>query len=776
MRNIPDYPTDTDSLEPISRISHGGKDREIHSLSLTRELPSSVHAQVAGLGGITQADGSVDWAAEQDVVESYPTAFNRQGNWPPRTRDSITVDFGYGTITGDLLARALTGFIKDSSGDANEGHSSGVVDPIARLSNRVNLPPLQSVMPPVEDGGEYRHIGLYPTFFTDVAARAARFFSTPAVSESCVFSAPLMGSAWPERGAVIATGRPGSTNSGGQSWSLTPWGMGVANAELTYAPAGDARLIRAMELTAMFSGTGTTQLRISWSFSELKLRCAGSEVQIVHFTGSSDVVVASLPFTDGMVYSARVQPISGELAITLRDATGRQASGSRPRSSDMTDQPSSIRVLSSTPGALIGGAQVSFPSTSWTAVGYTRSAFIGRAAHNQSLTASPPVQNTTARSLLDDQARAELAAAWLDEDGHLQWRNRNELVNGSSVAKLTTTDHVHSLPWEEDFTGVSSKVEVTGRKPEVVSRRRYASLEVWRSNYGKVDANGADEPMEELLHPGTDEDWIMVDTSFNPTVGEVNQLRGSNAVLYYFFEIGERGQGGYSWSEGIRPDWVNARLEFIDHRTYKLTTTVPQISAGGWSEYEFSLKIPGSQQAYNNVLNPQWASSLDGASFPIIRAKATTGWIDVMYSANSGVWDAPVLSHDVGWFVQDPAAVQAIADLLAVATTAPRPFLSDISIIPDPRLQRGDVITLSDPEITGVEFRCLIVGIKDTLTEGGEWSQSLTLRILDYIRISTTLGELDQAWVGQLLSALDAARTGETLAELDAQPLKGAPA
>ncbi|MDN4611958.1 hypothetical protein [Arthrobacter burdickii] len=772
MRSIPGWPTNTDVLEPVVRVVHGGLDREVESLSLSRELPSSMHAQVRGVGGITQTTGSVTWSARSDVAEAQPTAFGRIGNWPPKVRGAVGVYAGYRTATGDLLAKQLTGFISGSSGDPQEPTSSKLVDPIARLSRTVNLPPLLNNMPPLTEGGPWRGVGLYPTFFTDKAARAGGFNSTPGMTSGCVFSAPLMGSAWPERGTLFTGLRFTDRNNANARWHESPWGMAVSDCLLTYTPWSNSGLDVPMEISALATAPpfiGRTYVAARWGESEIRLNYNGSRAYGM-VNGSVVCEIAVLP--EGGVHTLRVVPSGSSVTLILRDSTGREVSATTAMPAGATSPLGEVWVVSEEPNAMIGGAQVSFPSTAWSAVSYTRSAFITPPAHYASLRASPPIQDVPARKLLDEQSTAELAALWIDGDGYLHWVNRNKLLSGSPATTLTSKDHLKSLPWEEDFAAVASMVEVTSRQAEAINQFKYPRQEVWRSNYSKADANGT-EVFEELLHPDADEDWIMVDASFNNDYADAHDMRGSDVALYYFMEKGDQSEGTYSAVEGYDRAWAGATLQFIDHRTYKLTTTVYAVSAAAWDQYEFSLKIPSEHQSPSGG---GWAANLGGMNFPVIRSFAKVMWTDRTYKATAGVWDAPVLTHDVGWWVQDPGACQAIADLLASETTTPRPVLNGVSIVPDARLERGDIVTLSDPDVTGIEFRCLVVGIDDTFRSGPlQWEQSCSFRVLDYTLVSTTLGDLDTVWAGQLLSALDTARANETLAQFDAQPLKGAP-
>lgn len=729
MRNIPGYPADTDVLEPVARVVHRGVDREVSGLSLSRELPSSFHEQVRGIGGITQATGSVDWSARSDVVESHPTGFNRVGNWPPRTRDTVDVFTGYRTATGDLLAKQLTGFVSKSSGDPLEGFGSGLVDLIARLDRKVNLPPLLPIMPPLVQGGDWRGIGLYPTFFTDFAARAGRFYSTPPMSTNCVFSAPLMGSAWPERGTLV-TGRTFSNMTLSPAvWQETPWGMGCSDAYLVYSPSGTTTLNRPMEITAMTPPApfaGWSYIAAVWGSSNIQLRFTDG-IAAGQING---ITAVSLSYVEGNIFTLRVVPSGGTMTLTLRDAAGREATTSTAILSGSGNSMTEVRVASETAGALIGGAQVAFPPTAWVAVNYERTAFITPAAHNATLRASPAIIDKSARSILEEQSTAELAALWFDGDGNLQWKNRDRLVSDAPVLTLTSKDHLLSLPWEEDFAGVASRVEVKSRIAAAVTQFKHPRVEVWRSNYGDVELDGT-EVFEEVLHPDADEDWIMVDTSFNNDFADNRAQRGSDVRVYYLVYNGEPGETGVSGAEGTRSDYAIATLEFMDHRTYKLTTRVLEVSKAGYAEYEFSLKIPSKQQIDTGLDAQPWRAGDGGESFPVVRAFGKVRWADITTVADAGVWDAPVLTHDVGWYVQDPGALFSIANLVATNTTTPRSFLRGVSIVPDARLQLGDIVTLSDPDLTGISYRCLVVGLEDSFTSAPTtWEQTCNFRVL----------------------------------------------
>lgn len=539
-----------------------------------------------------------------------------------------------------------------------------------------------------------------------------------------------MGSAWPERGTLVTGLRFTNRDDATAIWQETPWGMGVGDAYLSYRPSGSTVLDRTMEITAMTPGSpGEPRAYVAARWGEADVRMSFRSNGVYGMVNGA--VACFIPYIDGNVFTLRVVPSGSLLHLTVRDSTGREASGTAPTPDEVRQGMTEVVVASEAAESLIGGVQVAFPSTAWASLSYVRSAFITPAAFNASLAASPPIQDVAARKLLEDQSTAELAAMWIDGDGFLHWVNRNRLLAGSPVATLTSKDHLLSLPWEEDFAAVSSVVKVTNRQPEAVLSSKYPQHEVWRSNYSSVSADGTDEVLEELIHPDGDDDWIMVDTAFDNDYADANNMRGSDVAVYYFFENDVApGSPGYLSSEGYQRSWVTASLKFIDHRTYKLTTQVFGVSTAGWKEYEFSLKIPSEHQSLSKG---NWPANLGGMNFPVIRAHGKVMWIDTTYTADSGAWDAPVLTHDVGWWVQNAEACQAIADLLAAQTTTPRPYLSGVNIVPDARLERGDIVTLRDTHLTGVEFRCLVVGIRDSFSANpAKWTQSCDFRVLEH--------------------------------------------
>src|SRR5690606_791697 len=74
-------------------------------------------------------------------------------------------------------------------------------------------------------------------------------------------------------------------------------------------------------------------------------------------------------------------------------------------------------------------------------------------------------------------------------------------------------------------------------------------------------------------------------------------------------------------------------------------------------------------------------------------------------------------------------------------TTKPLPTITGLSIVPDPRLQLGDRITISSPDFMGVSLNALIVGVDSSF--GGSYEQSLTVRVTGATSTFTTYAEFN---------------------------------
>src|SRR5699024_10065701 len=81
---------------------------------------------------------------------------------------------------------------------------------------------------------------------------------------------------------------------------------------------------------------------------------------------------------------------------------------------------------------------------------------------------------------------------------------------------------------------------------------------------------------------------------------------------------------------------------------------------------------------------------------PVVRGYARVIWIDrKTHGATNTTVILPKLQHDAGWWVQG-GAVQRLADHLSAKYSAPVVTIKGLEIVPDQRIEIGDVLTLND--------------------------------------------------------------------------------
>lgn len=759
MQTVTGYPTDLTSAEPTVAVTHNGVTRDVVSVSVDRELPSEMPEQVSGGSGITAATGSIVWANSElsKAVTTHPWV---SGAFPPKTYDTVTVSAGYKGVN----ARLLTGVVDGASGSLLDGVvSSPVVDGTDRLNTPVSIEPLLAVMPPVNSGDDYRYIGITPTYFTDRVLRACGFFSTPPQEQGCVFSVPLMGSAWPERGALRSSRAVDVVGS--PSWLEVPWGQAAFSVDASYSgaftPTYTGKLDQNMQVTAcidpgnQFAGTAAGTLTVWWDTDYVRLAFDGNgNVVGRQKIGATVTDIVSMPIQSGRVFTLRVST-GGEWRIRCSD--GREVVGgivALPSNLQSTTPLTSVQVYSGHQAKYpMGGVQVCFTSV-FAAVNHVRNTSLTPAAHRFSLNASPAIENRNALDLLKEQAGAECAAMWLDEYGTFTWVNRDRLTpSGPVVETINAASKIEDLDWEHNFGSVRSKVVVMHRLAGI-SRSKWVNLVAFQ---GSGESMESGQQSVEFITAPSDTDWVVLDSTLE-RVGDSGTTGSFN-------------RGWASFSGGTVTDGTTDTLasqsdiqfttERLGFSTVKLTTSAGSLPSGSTLE----LRMPGAVSG----IWPRWANE----KLPIIRASAITSWVDqTVTGVNLGPVDAPVLEHDAGWWVH-PDDVQRLADWLSAQVMAPRPAIRSLSVIPDDRRQLGDIVQV---EFDNVSLRCLTVGISNSTSMSGNAvskDQSLTLRVITEV-VGTTYGELDAAYSTDSYNQFDAAWSAETYNTLDSDPLRKA--
>lgn len=759
MQSIAGYPTDLTVTEPGALVTVNGVPLDVESVSVTRELSSSLPAQVTSASGITAATGSIEWNVGEDVANR--SAHPWDGNeFPPKPSDEVVVFMGY----GDVMARQLTGVIDSSNGSIAEGDvSSSVVDPIDKLNQPISFPAHLSVMPPHEENGPFLLVNNSPIFTTDRVLRACGFNATPPVDTGCILSVPLMGSAWPEVGRVDSASQQGFP-AFPPSFNASHWGLAANSIEASYTPDlsnwPTGRLDKNLQITVkvrnVTSSDGTTAIRAWWGVTRVTLAItADRKIQAVGYDGTTAVTVAEMSTAAAWsadVFTLRVTPAG---AFTIYASNGATATGAYTLPSTMTTT-NLTRVQITGPhltGPHIGGVQVGFSTApTWTR---PQTATLTPSASNLGLPAFPRIDGRNALAVLKEQAEAECASIWIDEFGVFRWVNRNQLTTAAPVATLTALEDLLDVGWESDASGVRSRVVLKYRQA-AISRSDVSNMLAWQGGGGSMD--GAQTNVQ-FAEPAADVDWIDVD--------EAPQLTADGTWLDRF------NWGHGSWVGGIEESdtaesWAQlanagfgATLEKLGLFAYQITTTAGTPSAGRTIE----LRTP--TKAYSAGLR----SSKAEMNLPILRAKAVVEWTDrTLTGAVFGPVNAAALEHEVGPWVQDAAALQAVADWLGEQVSAPRPVLRDVRVIPDFRRQLGDVVWVEDPENMRIRLRLLITKIGTTVAPGSA-EQTISGRILEVQSYGPTNNQLDAHAAAFTNSGFDTLWADATNAQLDADPL-----
>lgn len=767
MRNV-SLPSANDVTTPQSVVAWDGRTGDATGVSITSEIPSHLPDQVTGVGGIMASTGSADWAFGTDVSDTSETPWTAT---TPEPGDPITIDLG----RDDVLSRVFTGMVDDSGGSASGGvSSSGIIDRIHSLDRAVTIPPLARIMPPPTTDGSTtpRHIGLVGSYLVDRVLRDCGYYATPPLGARCVFSAPLTGSTWPERGGLVRSHRAGT-------WREQPYFSNAWNSPLgyrlyaEYEPQLDGYhaegdLSRPMEIVLSAGNTQEDSCRIEcvWgNGAAIAVGLTSGKSVTVQFTYPTDTSTRTMVFSATTAeigswrhISVRFEPNGDKTAsITVRTNFGRSKRLGRASLPWWTEHTPMKKITVDLRGNVVGGLQVLFPASPSGLEAYTPTANITSQSTLASLNGSPAIVSRPAIELLKEWSEQECAAVWLDEDGVFQWRNRDAFVSGNVVWEGNSLDNLMDYEWFHSADGTRAAAIV--HYQEVAQQRSNKSrLIVWQ---GSGQTMEPDDEIEEFISPPNDEAWISVDATpqvFTGTAGgfAFNNGRGSWVGYTAYDKDGKV----HASSDNVG---YNAITRALGPNTWKITQTwAGHVPAG---VDHIKLTTP----AETSALFSSWKDQ----NLPILRAQAKLMFGDAVQRATvSGApkW-AGDLNHDAGWWIQDESQARALAYWLAQQTAKPLPVVDEVRISPDARLQRGDKIRVTDHHRTGVSIVGVITKIQHRVSSGRH-EMVLRLLVTQVTADRPTLGEYDAVFSGATLEARDAMWGASTLAQFDAEPLK----
>lgn len=335
----------------------------------------------------------------------------------------------------------------------------------------------------------------------------------------------------------------------------------------------------------------------------------------------------------------------------------------------------------------------------------------------------------TGKEVLQQLAAAELGAFWINEEGRAVFRSRSDLRAPEERA-IQVRSEVSLLDpgnWTTNIDQTRSAVEIPVAFPRVLIAPT-SWIELWQAeDVFTVHAGETLDITVRLDAPGGGIPGVL--WASGVTGGcwmELNRARDGSGTRI----MPNQGNAGRVFPLG--PD----RVRVIWH-----------------NPYPYALHFVNGDGDPAFVLSGRWTVQ-EGSELEVREETGAKGTI---------------LSLDANTWRQDLLDAQSLARWLSEEVAAPRPFLEDIRVAFDPRIKLGSVIVLNDPDVYGVDIRCLVRGIKLS-ADAGSIEQRLSVQPL-----RLNLADLDSAWQGTTLQSIDVHWDGMTLAHLDHNPREGGP-
>lgn len=746
------------------------------SVTVSRDVPSPMPGQAAAVGGQSAATATVEVLPAGAVSARGGTPFTRR-DWPnPGSASSIDV------IDGSTSHRIFTGTVDGTNSSlADSKITVPLVDDTDALSVPVSHRPLFREMPPQStDGSErQRMTGLINAYVVNLAARAAGFYNTPAMGGYCLLSVPLVGSTWPERGVLVESYRARNVGGWGryQPGAYAERGPGtvyVTQCYATYKPdrwnmpwSGGITAERPLSITlcARQGQATSSYVACRWSGStydrQIRLAVTSQRSIVAQMVMEGEITtVAMLTGGDAGPWECatlRVRRMSTNvLEFQITTDTGvvktlRTEIGGTVMRDRMWDE---ARVYVPE-GCGINGVQINYTSQPPEAETFRRTFLYRPDTPLHSLSVMPALVSVTAGDLIRQQAAAECAGVWIDENGVLQWQGDTWMKSRAVVRELTSSE-LADARLEMDKQDVRRKVTVKYMAWSTRTSRR-SSIVV---HEGSKDEYLEGDVAEVIINPPDTQQWVQVDSTPRDVYGDVGAgLLNSGQGSYQGFtplsadgtEILTAGSG--KTEMGFAPTGPDA---------WKWTLDVQSLPTGA-----DRIRTATSAEEYSNVKPANRDRGL-----PLLRAMgvATAAPSEASSSVVGPGW-APDLEHDVGWHIQDAERAKTLADFIAAELAKPKPRISDLAVLPDPRIQLGDKIRVTDTARTGLSIVGVVRRIEQAI-EAGRHEMTLDLIVTEVTASNVTLQEFDAFYSGMTLSAVDTRFKGESLSQRDAQPLR----
>lgn len=735
-----------------SRVTVNGVTRPHESVSLSAEMRSDLPSDLSSSGGGIGRTGDITWRIEPEVGSRHVSPFNDFGYWRPRRGDHVIVYLGDGASEWVRF----TGLIDETTGAPGEAMKSSVVGNVDPLTTPFSHEALMSVMPPLQEGGPWRSVGLTPFYFMDAALRTCGYCATPPNEGNSLLSVPFQGSMLPEAGT---NGQYHSGSSHLPTLWPAPWGLAVADVSARYLPRAFPSPSEAVQLTVMMSPahsqTGYVDLRYGSNVLRLLLGSARTAV-VQTIVGGTPVEVCRLTTSqnsDSTIFTL----LKKGSAVTLRNDGGASVSGT---ASSLGSAAMTYIDFTAAAGSRMAGLQVTTPEV-WQE--FASLSFKPTARYELSgataellwgiVNATPRIEEADAQATIDALADAMLAGMWMDENGVIVVKPSDLLRGATASQTITTKDDVLSFAWSDKLLATASRVTVDYKFPSRKSALRQ-SIEVARGSRQTFEEGGQ---YEDIYAPSDEVDWIGVDETF--TILSANH--------WDLYNAGVGSMAGVTYTNESNP--------VANSSGYNTDITLTKT---GLSEYTVT-HAPGNLPAgvvAESVTHPTgdglWTRLRD-KDLPVLRAYAMLTWLDRSTTQQVPENVGPAITVNAGAWVSQAIATNLRQYLVSVLNS-PQYQITSLDVFPDPRRQLGDVIIIESEQYLGVTIRGLVTGISEG--HDGEYSQTLTVSVIGVTVQATTW----EAWERAYPSTLTYAQwrilrdIADTYEDFNDEPLKGA--
>ncbi|MFI6525005.1 hypothetical protein [Streptomyces uncialis] len=297
-----------------------------------------------------------------------------------------------------------------------------------------------------------------------------------------------------------------------------------------------------------------------------------------------------------------------------------------------------------------------------------------------------PDVSGSAWDAINEIARATMATAWFDANGFFRWKNHTRWTTAPTTADLTVTS-----------AREISSLKVT---EEIDACRNHCTVR-WE-NWSRVTSAGPqrfdDEPSPISIPPGG---------AITRTIAIGEEYRDPRAPrTATTATVGGPNRLAIRGGAGATTSLVHGAVEVRVSRSGGTTTVILRNRSAN-TVYYHGISLISLVQAESSKPTPS----------------SWTAW----NTTSQRHYGIQTLDHDVKGWVQDSLSGQILAEALRNAGSFPPPLLQSVEILPDPRIELGDVVRVVDTTGAALDTLAWVIGNRVS-SDGGAIKQSLTLR------------------------------------------------